>query len=97
MSIINNLFKGKAHNIKNNSQSSNNTIQDVAEDGTKLYLGSESLTWDAQQRKNAIENGYVKPSMAYSQQEQIVNPNIGVWETDETVENQVNLRENTPQ
>ncbi len=68
----------------------------IANDGTKVYLGSESLTWDAKQRKEAIAKGVIKPAMAYSQQEYEQNASTGLFATQATVEEQVSLRENTP-
>ncbi len=92
MSILSDLFKGKPRNLPNNVKN----IQDVGQDGTKLYLGSQSLTWSAKQRKEAIAKGIVKPDMAYSEQELIPDANYGVWATNNTVESQVEQREEMP-
>ncbi len=93
MSIINDFLKGKMHNLPNDVQN----LPDIAEDGTKLYLGCHSLTWDARQRKEAIAKGIVKPSMAYSEEELVNNSTQGVWATKSTVESQLEQRESTPQ
>ncbi len=92
MSILSDLIKGKPRNLPNDVKN----IQDIAEDGTKLYLGSESLTWDAKQRKEAIAKGIVKPTMAYSEQELINSSSNGAWATTSTVENQLEQREEMP-
>ncbi len=68
----------------------------VAEDGTKVYLGSQSLTWDANQRKQALQSKAVKPAMAYSQEEFVANEHTGLWATQKTVENQVKQRQDMP-
>ncbi len=68
----------------------------IAEDGTKVYLGSGSLTWSANQRRMALQNNAVKPAMAYSQEEFIKNEKTGLWATEKTVQEQVEQRQDMP-
>ncbi len=92
MSILNDMYSGKKIELPNEVHNEDG----IANDGTKVYLGSESLTWDARQRRNAIASGAIKPDMAYSQQEFVKNETTGLWATKSTVDAQVELREETP-
>ncbi len=92
MSLLGDLYNDKALNLPNDVHND----AGIADDGTKVYLGSDTLTWDAKQRRDAIASGAVKPAMAYSQDELVKNAQTGLWATTDTVESQINLRENTP-
>ncbi len=92
MNYFNDNYTEKSIELPNEKTSSSG----VAPDGTKVYLGSASLTWGAKQRRDAIAKGAVKPAMAYSQQEFTAEGKSGLWATNSTVEEQVELRKNTP-
>ncbi len=104
MSINRNNYSHENHSGEKTASNAENYINannlqsasGIASDGTKVYLGSKSLTWDAKQRRDAIAKGIVKPAMAYSQQELTTNEDTGVWASQSTVDSQVKLREETP-
>ena len=89
MSILSSLYHGHPVDLPNEVHNT------TAEDGTKIYYGSASLTQNAQQRKDALAAGAVQPAMAYSEEELIPCPE-GAWAPPHTVESQLENKEEMP-
>ncbi|MEG1407976.1 MAG: hypothetical protein RSD23_08955 [Ruthenibacterium sp.] len=89
MSILSSLFHHENHDNPNE-------VHNIAERDTIEFDKASILTAQAKQRRDTMAKHAVHPSLYYSEQKEILNPNGEIWETPHTVASKLEEKEEYP-